>query len=91
MNEQQHVSTPAADIDEPRARRRARPAPLEAPRLLSAQDAAKYLGLPYTTLRDCALRGHLPVVRVPDCRRLWFDRRDLDRALERWKDRAAEA
>jgi len=59
----------------------------DGPRLLSAQDAAKYTGLPYTTLRDCALRGHLPIVRVPDCRRLWFDRRDLDRALDVWKKR----
>lgn len=56
-------------------------------RLLSAQDAAKYLGVPYTSLRDWALRGHLPIVRVPDCRRLWFDRRDLDRAVESWKER----
>jgi excisionase family DNA binding protein len=57
------------------------------PRLLSAQAAARYLGVPYTSLRDWALRGHLPIVRVPDCRRLWFDRRDLDRAVESWKER----
>lgn len=57
------------------------------PRLLSAQDAARYLGLPYTTLRDIALRGHLPIVRIPDCRRLWFEKLDLDRALEAWKER----
>jgi excisionase family DNA binding protein len=57
------------------------------PRLLSAQGAAKYLGVPYTSLRDWALRGHIPIVRVPDCRRLWFDRRDLDRAVESWKER----
>jgi excisionase family DNA binding protein len=57
------------------------------PRLLSAQSAAKYLGIPYTSLRDIVFRGHLPVVRVPDCRRWWFDRRDLDRAVEAWKER----
>ena len=57
------------------------------PRLLNAQAAASYLGVPYTTLRDWTLRGHLPVVRVPDCRRWWFDRRDLDRAIEAWKER----
>jgi excisionase family DNA binding protein len=57
------------------------------PRLLSAQAAARYLGVPYTSLRDWALRGHLPIVRVPDCRRLWFDRRDLDQAVESWKER----
>jgi excisionase family DNA binding protein len=58
------------------------------PRLLSAQNAAKYLGVPYTSLRDWALRGHIPIVRVPDCRRLWFDRKDLDRAVEAWKGRS---
>jgi excisionase family DNA binding protein len=54
---------------------------------MSAQAAARYLGVPYTTLRDWTLRGHLPLVRVPDCRRWWFDRRDLDHAVERWKER----
>ena len=65
----------------------AEPTPLS-PRLLSAQGAAKYLGVPYTSLRDWAQRGHIPVVRVPDCRRLWFDRRDLDRMVDAWKERA---
>jgi hypothetical protein len=67
---------------------RLRTVPLAEPaRLLSAQAAAKYLGVPYTSLRDWALRGHVPIVRVPDCRRLWFDRRDLDRCIEAWKER----
>ena len=56
-------------------------------RLLSAQAAARYVGIPYTSLRDAAMRGHVPIVRVPDCRRLWFDRRDLDRCIEAWKAR----
>jgi excisionase family DNA binding protein len=59
-------------------------------RLLSAQAAARYLGVPYTSLRDWALRGHIPIVRVPECRRLWFDRKDLDRAIDAWKERAPE-
>jgi hypothetical protein len=58
-------------------------------RLLSAQDAASYMGVPYTSLRDWALRGHVPIVRVPDCRRLWFDRRDLERCIEAWKERGS--
>jgi excisionase family DNA binding protein len=58
------------------------------PRLLSAQAAAKYLGIPYTTLRDWVARGHISIVRVPDCRRLWFDRKDLDRSVDAWKERA---
>src|SRR5262245_45591716 len=55
-------------------------------RLLSAQAAAAYLGVPYTSLRDWALRGHIPIVRPPECRRLWFDRRDLDRLIEQCKE-----
>jgi len=34
------------------------------------------------------LRGHVPIVRVPGCRRLWFDRKDLDRCIEASKERA---
>jgi len=70
---------------------RAAASPPSDSRLLSAQDAAAYLGVPYTSLRDWALRGHIPIVRVPDCRRLWFDRRDLDRAVDQWKERLEPA
>jgi len=75
------------------APRRRTPAP--GARLLNAQEAVEYTGIPYTTLRDLALgvRGRmdrdarpavLPCVRIPGCRRLWFDRRDLDAAINRW-------
>jgi predicted site-specific integrase-resolvase len=47
------------------------------------------LGVPYTTLRDWALRGHLPVIRAPQSRRMWFDRKDLDRIVDQWKERLA--
>lgn len=81
--------SPAADSTQCRGLARPRATDLaDAARLLSAQDAARYLGVPYTSLRDWALRGHVPIVRVPDCRRLWFDRRDLDRLIEAWKERA---
>jgi len=56
-------------------------------RLLSAQDAALYTGWPYTTLVDAAKNGNLPVVRIPGQHRMWFDRKDLDRAIEAWKER----
>jgi hypothetical protein len=70
--------------------------PAQGARLLNAQAASAYLGIPYTTLRDLALgvRARLdrdprpPVlacVKVPGCRRLWFDRADLDAAILRWK------
>jgi len=57
--------------------------------MLSAQDAAEYLGVPYTTLRDWVLRGHVAVIRAPMSRRMWFDRNDLDRIIEQWKERLA--
>jgi excisionase family DNA binding protein len=87
------MTQPAAMTDrrEPATTTRLRRAPADGPRLLSAQAAAKYLGVPYTSLRDWALRGHLPIVRVPDCRRLWFAREDLDRAIESWKETAERA
>jgi excisionase family DNA binding protein len=69
-----------------RSRRRRAPSGSVSPRLLSAQAAAAYTGWPYTTLRDAALRGYLPVVRIPGSRRMWFDRSDLDRAIEAWKE-----
>lgn len=58
-------------------------------RLLSVQAASGYTGLPYTTILDAAHRGLLPVMRVPGSRRMWFDREDLDRAIETWKERLA--
>ena len=81
------------------AKRRSSSAPPRGARLMNAQQAAAYTGLPYTTLRDAALGVHgrldrdarepvLPCVRIPGCRRLWFDVRDLDRAIERWKQEA---
>lgn len=56
------------------------------PRLLSAQDAAKWLGMPYTSLRDIVFAGALPVVRFPGSRRWWFDRADLARAIDVHKE-----
>jgi excisionase family DNA binding protein len=46
--------------------------------------AAREKGIPYTTLRDRALRGELPVVRLG--RAYYFDREDLDRFIERSKE-----
>jgi hypothetical protein len=59
-------------------------------RLLSAQAAVAYIGWPYTALRDAALHGLLPVVRIPGSKRTWCDRRDLDRAIDSWKERREE-
>lgn len=49
-------------------------------RLLSAKDASKETGIPYTTLRDLAFKGEIPVVRLG--RAWYFDRADLTRLID---------
>ena len=56
-----------------------------APRLLSQQEAAAYLGISYWTLRDLTFRGEVPHVKIG--RRILVDRLDLDTYLERVKIR----
>ncbi len=53
-----------------------KPAAAEA-QLVPAVAGAREKGIPYTTLRDAALRGELPVVKFG--RAWYFERRDLDR------------
>ena len=60
-------------------------------RLLTVQEAAAELGLPYTTTRDLILRGVLPRVEIPSLRRLYVDRREFERRLEIWKMRPVGA
>ena len=52
--------------------------------LVRAMQAARQYGVPYTTLRDLALRGQIPVVRLGKA--WYFDRRDLARFIERTKE-----
>ena len=54
-----------------------------APRLLSQQDAAGYLGISYWTLRDLVFRREIPCVKIG--RRILVDRLDLDAYLEQSK------
>ena len=61
-------------------------------RLLDVDSAAAYLGVSAWTIRDLDAGGHLPRVRLPlpggkELRRLLYDRTDLDRLIERAKDR----
>ena len=61
------------------------------PRLLDVDAAAAYLGVSSWTVRDLDASGVLPRVRVPlpnggELRRLLFDRTDLDRLIDVWKD-----
>jgi hypothetical protein len=62
------------------------------PRLLDVDGAAAYLAVSAWTIRDLDAGGHLPRVRLPlpggkELRRLLYDRTDLDRLIERSKDR----
>lgn len=54
-----------------------------APRLLSQQEAAAYLGISYWTLRDLTFRGEVPHVKIG--RRILVDRLDLDAYLDQAK------
>ena len=63
-----------------------------APRLMSLEQAALYLGVSPWTVRDLEAAGILPRVRIPlpnngELRKLLFDREDLDRVIEGWKER----
>ncbi len=62
-----------------------------APRLLDLRATAAYLGVSDWTVRDLDAAGVLPRVRVPlpnggELRKLLFDRTDLDRLIEAWKE-----
>lgn len=55
-------------------------------RLLSTAQAAEYLGMDETTVRNLQASGELPCVRIT--RRVQFDQRDLDELIERHKTTA---
>ncbi len=64
-----------------------------APRLLDLSAVAAYLSVSPWTVRDLEASGVLRRVRVPmanggELRKLLFDRADLDRLIETWKDHA---
>ena len=61
------------------------------PRLLDLQGTAGYLGVSAWTVRDLEAAGSLQRVRIPlphagELRKLLFDRVDLDRLIDSWKD-----
>jgi excisionase family DNA binding protein len=58
-----------------------------AARLIKVAAAAAEYGHKYTTLRDIAHRGELPVIRVG--RAWYFERRDVEAWIEANKQRAA--
>ena len=58
---------------------------LSRPRLISVEEAAKYLGVQKSTIYSWAWRRKIPSVKMG--RRLLFDREDLDRMIEAGKRR----
>jgi hypothetical protein len=61
------------------------------PRLLDLHTAAAYLGVSEWTVRDLEAAGTLFRIRIPlpnagELRKLLFDRADLDRLIENWKE-----
>ncbi len=60
------------------------------PRLLDLARTAGYLGVSRWTVRDLEAAGVLARVRVPlpngELRKLLFDRADIDKLIECWKD-----
>jgi len=57
-------------------------------RLLSAREAAEYLGISHRTIWAWAQTGGLPVTRLG--RRVLFDRSRLDEIIERMTEEPAE-
>ena len=55
------------------------------PRLRGLKEAAAELGISVWTLRDLIGGGQIKAVQPPGVRRIWIDRRDIDRAIEAWK------
>ena len=92
--ESRHVSGTSPDERDVHGGSKGRALAMQAsePRLLSLDDAARYLGLSAWTVRDLEAPGVLKRVRIPlanggELRKLLFDREDLDRLIEGWKER----
>jgi hypothetical protein len=48
---------------------------------MTLQMAEQESGVPYTTLRDMVIAGHLARVVLGDSKRIWIRRRDLERLM----------
>lgn len=66
---------------------RAKSTPTDGPLLLTLQQASAQYGPPYTSLRDLVIRGLLPALRLPESRRIWIRRADLEAMIERAVER----
>jgi len=59
--------------------------PFPSSRLVAAKVASIETGIAYTTLRDLAFRGEIPVIRIG--RAWYFERRDLDTWIASHRER----
>jgi hypothetical protein len=64
----------------------AEPASMTRPRLIALKQAARETGIPYTSLRDLALRGELAIVRVG--RALYVERLEVTRWIDNHREPA---
>ena len=55
------------------------------PRLLPLKQAAEYLGLTIWAMREAIWAGLIPVVRLPNGRKMWIDIKDIDRFIDQNK------
>lgn len=49
--------------------------------LMTLQQGEAESGVPYTTLRDAVLRGHIRRVELGDSKRIWIRRSELERLI----------
>jgi hypothetical protein len=54
-------------------------------RLYTLKEAAQYLGRSYWSVRGLMLKGEISVVKDLECRKIYFDIKDLDAYVERNK------
>jgi excisionase family DNA binding protein len=52
------------------------------PRLLPLKQAAEYIGFSTWAMREAIWSGLIPFIRKPGGRKIWIDRKDLDRFIE---------
>jgi hypothetical protein len=50
-------------------------------KLVTLQQASAETGVPYASLRDLVIAGHLQRVQLGDSTRIWIRRADLDRLI----------
>ena len=56
-------------------------------RLVTLRTASKEWGVPYTSLRDLVIRGHLPRIRLGTSKRIWLSRETVERFIRQSEER----